>query len=83
MEERSSWSALEQMRDDMLLVAERLLEFYRGGPRPTYEEDEFMDALERMREREENAPIPFNRREVNAALRKMIKETPCTSESKS
>ena len=82
MEERSSWSELEQAHEDILLVAKRLLEFSQGGPPPTYEEDAFMEAMERMREREEDAPIPFNRREVNVALRKIIKERPCTSGSK-
>ena len=82
MAERSSWSELEQAREDILLVAQRLLDVYQGAPPPTDAEEDFMEALERMREREEDAPIPFNRREVNAALRKIIKETPCTSVSK-
>ncbi|HEV8177879.1 MAG TPA: plasmid pRiA4b ORF-3 family protein [Gemmatimonadales bacterium] len=82
MEERSSWAAVEQMREDVLLVAQRLLAFYDGGPRPTYEDEEFVDALERMGEREAAAPVPFNRRTVNTALRKLIKEPPCNSASK-
>jgi hypothetical protein len=74
MDERSSWPAMMQMREDFLLVAQRLLDFYAGGPKPTYDEDEFVDALERMREREEEAPIPFHRGEVNAALRQLMKK---------
>lgn len=83
LEERFSWSEFQQAREDMLLVAQRLLDVYQGAPPPTYEDDEFVEALERMREREEDMPIPFDRREVNAALRQIGKETPCTSESKS
>ena len=82
MQERSSWSELAQMQEDMSLIAQRLLDFYHGGPRPTYEDDEFMEAMERLEAREEDAPIEFNRREVNVALRKIAKETPCTSASK-
>ncbi len=66
LEERYSWRTMEQVREDVLLVAQRLLDFYNGGPRPTYEEVEFVDALERMREREANAPVTFKRRRVNA-----------------
>ncbi len=73
LEERYSWEATEQVREDVLLVAQRLLDFYDGGPRPTYEDFEFVDALERMREREANAPVAFKRRTVNAAIRKLIK----------
>ncbi len=82
LEARYSWAAVEQVREDMLLVAQRLLAFYEGGPRPTYEEAEFMDALERMRERDAAAPVPFDRRTVNAALRKLRKEPQCNSASK-
>jgi hypothetical protein len=42
---------------------------------------EFVGALERMQEREENAPVAFKRRMVNAALRKLIKEPKCNSVS--
>ncbi len=79
-EERCSWSELLQAREDVLLVVQRLLNFCEGGPRPTYEDKDFVEAIERMNSRVENAPISFNRREVNAALR--IKETTCTSASK-
>ena len=82
LDERCSWLELEQARDDLLLVAQRLLEFSEGGPRPTEDETEFMDALERMHERLEAVPSAFSRRAVNAALRIMRKEPPCTSASK-
>lgn len=85
MEERSSWCAMSEYRSDILLVAKRLLEFYDGGPKPSYEEEEFIEALDRMERRLDDAPIEFNRREVNAALRriaKMGKEPECTSESR-
>jgi len=88
MAERFSWSAFCDAREDVLLVAQRLLDFYHGGPPPSYEEDDFMEALDRMNQCIEDAPIEFHRREVNAALQKVFKpikvrkERPCTSESK-
>jgi hypothetical protein len=82
LDERYSWRAMEQLHEDLLLVAQRLLDFYEGGPRPTYEDQEFVDALDRMHERSANAPVPFNRRAVNAALRQLRKDPPCTSASK-
>jgi hypothetical protein len=81
IEERCSWDEMEQAREDLLLVAQRLLAFVEGGPRPTEEDTEFMDAVERMHDRLEDAPTAFNRRAVNAALRTLRKEPPCTSAS--
>ncbi len=81
LDERCSWLELEQARDDLFLVAQRLLEFSEGGPRPTEDETEFMDALERMHDRLEAVPIAFSRRAVNAALRMIEKEPLCTSAS--
>jgi len=66
----------------VLLVAQRLLDFSGGGPRPTSNDAEFMAALERMRARLEGAFITFNRRAVNLALRELRKEMLCTSASK-
>ncbi len=80
--ERCSWGALLAAREDVLLVAERLLAFYDGGPRPTLEDEEFMSALDRMHDRLEDAPVVFDRRAVNVALRQLGKERPCTSASK-
>ncbi len=82
IEERCSWEELEQAREDLGLVAQRLLAFTEGGPRPTEEDIEFMDALERMHDRLEDVPTAFSRRTVNAAFRTMSKETLCTSASK-
>lgn len=82
IDERCSWLEVEQAREDVLLVAQRLLAFCEGGPRPTTDDDAFMAALERMHDRLEDAPITFDRRTVNAALRTMRKEPPCTSASK-
>jgi len=82
LEERCSWTELEQAHDDRLLVAQRLLAFSDGGPRPTEDKTEFIDALERMHERLEAVPISFSRRAVNAALCMMRKELPCTSVSR-
>lgn len=72
LEERSSWPELLHAHDDMLLVAERLRAFFDGGPRPTDEDTDVVDALERMHDRLEEAPTPFNRRAVNAALRAIL-----------
>lgn len=82
MDERYSWLEVEQAREDVLLVAQRLLAFTEGGPRPTTDDDAFMDALERMHDRLEAVSIAFSRRAVNAALRMMRKELPCTSVSR-
>jgi hypothetical protein len=79
--ERSALLAMLQMQDDQAVIAQRLLAWYDGGPRPTDDDTEYLDALERMRDWLENAPIPFNRRAVNAALRAQSKEPPCTSAS--
>jgi len=76
MAERDSGWALLQVYDDQALVAQRLLDWYVGGPRPTYDDTEYMDALERMRDWLADAPIPFNRRAGNAALRTQRKEWP-------
>ena len=82
MEEHYSLLELLQAREDVLLVAQRLLDFAEGGLRPTTDDAEFMAALERMRDRLEDAPIAFNRRVVNTALRKLRKEMTCTSASR-
>jgi hypothetical protein len=81
-EEQSSVREFLQAREDVLLVAQRLLDFAEGGPRPTTDDAEFMATLERMRARQENAPITFDRHAVNTALRKLPKEISCTSASK-
>ena len=63
-----------ETRDDMVLVAERLLAMYDGGSRPTEEDVEFMDALDRMNDRIAQAPTHFDRRAINRALRTLRKE---------
>jgi hypothetical protein len=68
LDEPSSWPALLQAHDDVVLVAERLLAFLDGGTRPTDEDTAFVAALDRMNHRLEEAPCAFNRRAVNAAL---------------
>lgn len=83
MAERDSGMALLHMHADQALVAQRLLDWYDGGPRPAYDDAAFMDALERMRDWLDDAPIVFNRRTVNAALRTQRKERSCTSASTS
>jgi naringenin degradation protein FdeH len=60
-----------------------LLAFYDGGPRPTVDDGEFVQALERLQEREEQLPARFDRRAVNAALSALRKERSCTSTSRS
>jgi hypothetical protein len=80
MEERCSWDHLLVYRKDIVMIAERLLSFFNGGPPPTWEETEFVDAVERLGQHLDGAPIEFKRREVNAALCKLAKEWTCTSE---
>ncbi len=82
MEEHYSLLELLQAREDVVLVAQRLLEFYEGGPRLTTGDRELMAALERMHDRLENAPIAFDRRATNVALSELRKETICTSASR-
>lgn len=82
LNERCSWEEMKQAREDLLLVAQRLLEFSQGGSRPTEDDIEFMDALERMHDRLEAAQSTFSRRAVNAALRTLRKDPLCTSVSK-
>jgi len=83
MAERYSLLALLQLQDDQALIAQRLLDWYDGGPRPTYDDTEYMDALERMRDWLRDAPVAFNRRVVNVELRAQRKEWSCTSASSS
>ncbi|HSH78243.1 MAG TPA: plasmid pRiA4b ORF-3 family protein [Herpetosiphonaceae bacterium] len=80
--EHYSLLELLQAREDVLLVAQRLLEFHDGGPRPTTDDTEFMAALDRMRDRLEQAPIAFDRLVVNKALHELSEATTCTSASK-
>lgn len=81
LDECCSWQTLFQVHADMALVAQRLLDFAEGGHRPTHEDTEFTDALERMRARLQTVPTSFNRRSVNRALHQLPKETLCTSAS--
>lgn len=71
LEERCSLLELLHVQEDMLLIAQRLLEYAEGGPRPTSDDMDFLAALERLRARQDDAPIAFNRRAVNTALRKL------------
>ena len=80
--EHYSLLELLQAREDVVLVAQRLLDFLNGGPRPTIDDAEFMDALDRMQDRLEQGPITFDRQAVNQALSELSEATPCTSESK-
>ena len=70
----TSWDAVEALRADMGLIAERVLAFLNGGPRPTVDDLDFMDAMDRFQEREEWLPTVFDRRAVNQTLRAIGKE---------
>ena len=65
------------------LLAVAALAALAPDPLPDFilKNEEFMDALERMRASDANAPVSFKRRTVNAALRKLIKEPKCSSVS--
>lgn len=79
--EHYSLLELLQAREDVRLVAQCLLDFQNGGPRPTSDDVAFMAALDRMGDRLEQAPSAFDRRAVNVALRTVGEGTPCTSAS--
>jgi hypothetical protein len=64
-----AWPEWEDAREDAALVAQRLLDWQHGGPRPTDDDSEFTNALERMQERLAELPTAFDRRAVNATLR--------------
>jgi len=81
--ERYSLLAMLQLQDDQVLIAQRLLAWYDGGARPTYDDTEYSEARERMRDWLQDAPVPFNRRAVNTTLRAPRKGSPCTSVSSS
>ena len=70
----TSWDAVEALRADMGLIVERVLAFANGGPRPTVDDFDFMDAVDRLQEREEWLPTVFDRRAINRALRTLRKE---------
>lgn len=74
LRELTSWDAVETLRADLGLIAEQILAFLNGGPRPTPDDPDLMDALERLQEREDWLPTPFDRRAVNVALRAIGKE---------
>ena len=70
MDEHYSWLELEQAREDVFRSRSDSSNSPRAELRPTPDDAEFLEALERMRDRLEDAPIVFDRRAVNAALRK-------------
>ncbi len=74
LRELTSWDAVEALRADMGLIVERVLAFANGGPRPTIDDFDFMDAVEQLQEREEWLPTAFDRRAINRALRTLQKE---------
>ena len=70
LEERCSWQRRGGSNDDIGLVAERLHAWQQGGPRPTEDDEEYVEALDRLREWLERCPQRSRRRAVNAALRR-------------
>jgi hypothetical protein len=78
-----SWEAETSLYDDMRLVAQRLQDFLQGGPRPTHDDEELNQALERMQERQRRLPAQFCRQTVNTALSALEEVSPCASKSKS
>ena len=78
--ERNSCEALGPLFEAMASLGECVQEFLEGGKRPTREDEKFMEAHERIQERIQTDPECFDRRKLNAALRKR-EEPPCTSES--
>ncbi len=70
---RSSWETMLQLQEDMALVAGRIQRFLEGGERPTREDEQFAEALDRMEQRIDTDPEVFHRRPINAALRRLAK----------
>jgi hypothetical protein len=79
--QRGSRSAVSEVHEAMAVVADRIRAWQQGGPRPTYDDDEFSGAMERMGAWLDEIPTTFNRRAVNAALREKSEEWTCTSAS--
>ena len=77
--ERGSWRLMGEVYEAMAVVAGRVRDWQQGGPRPTWDDEAFSDALERMSDWLDGAPPAFSRRQVNVALRKLREEGPCTS----
>jgi hypothetical protein len=79
--QRGSRSAVSEVHEAMAVVADCIRAWQQGGPRPTYDDDEFSGAMERMGAWLDEIPTTFNRRAVNAALREKSEEWTCTSAS--
>lgn len=65
--------ALRELQDSMYLVACRVQAFLDGGEQPTREDEEFMEALDRMERHLEHSPETYPRGETNTALRKLAR----------
>ena len=70
------------MHEALAVLVERVRAWRQGGPRPANDDGEFTEALEQVSDWLEDAPAAFNRRRVNAALRKNMEEWRCTSTSR-
>ncbi len=81
--EHRSWAPPEDVDEAMDLLTERLQVWRQGGPQPKEDDDEYIDALDRLGDWLEEMPEAFSRRQVNAALREREKEWACTSVSRS
>lgn len=68
LRERTSWDSLDPLHAAMQLIIERVQTFAAGGPRPTIDDDDFMDALDQLDDWEAWMPIAFDRRAVNQAF---------------
>lgn len=80
--ERGSRSAMNEVSEAMAVVAERIRDWQQGGARPTWDDEELSDAMDRMSDWLNEAPAAFNRRAVNVALREKSEEWTCTSASR-
>jgi hypothetical protein len=74
LRERHSWPVASEVYEALAVLAERLGDWRQGGPRPTDDDAAFNAALEQVSDWLEEAPTAFNRRQVNAALRKKREE---------
>jgi hypothetical protein len=79
LQERGSGSAMHEVSEATAVVAERICDWQQGGPQPSWDDEEFSSAMDRMSDWLDEAPAAFNRRAINAALREKCEKWTCSS----
>jgi hypothetical protein len=83
LREHRLWAPSDDVEEAMDLLTERLHAWQQGGPRPTEDDEEYVEALNRLGDWIAQMPEVFRRRAVNATLRERGKAWACTSASRS